>query len=64
MNGVFLERFNFRLVYLMELWTAKEWQREGKPKETLKTENKWSLPAVCVCGSSLVAFPGLMLGSM
>lgn len=45
MNGVFLERSNFRLVYLMELWTAKEWQRERKQKETLKTKNKWSLPA-------------------
>lgn len=45
MNGVFLERSNFRLVYLMELWTAKEWQREGKQKETLKTKNKWSLLA-------------------
>lgn len=45
MNGVFLERSNFRLVYLMELWTVKEWQRERKQKETLKTKNKWSLPA-------------------
>lgn len=45
MNGVFFERSNFRLVYLMELWTAKEWQREGKQKETLKTKNKWSLLA-------------------